>query len=104
MIVAVKAGARGLGMEVAGALRDGDAERLYITYERNGAGRATEIAGAVLEQFIVLKSILSGLYQIVTLVTHVADAPVHFEPLESLGRFALERYHLFGALLWGGRI
>ncbi|MFJ7797263.1 hypothetical protein [Pseudomonas sp. NPDC096950] len=37
MIVAVKAGARAegfvLGMETAGGLRDGDAERLYIIFE-----------------------------------------------------------------------
>lgn len=37
MIVAVKAGARAegfvLGMETAGALRVGDAERLYISFE-----------------------------------------------------------------------
>ncbi|VVP90113.1 hypothetical protein PS918_03150 [Pseudomonas fluorescens] len=37
MIVAVKAGARAegfvLGMETAGALRAGDAERLYIIFE-----------------------------------------------------------------------
>lgn len=37
MIVAVKAGARAdgfvLGMEVAGGLRNGDAERLYIIFD-----------------------------------------------------------------------
>ncbi|WP_445179154.1 hypothetical protein [Pseudomonas sp. McL0111] len=37
MIIAVKAGARAdgfvLGMEVAGGLRAGDAERLYIVFE-----------------------------------------------------------------------
>lgn len=37
LIVAVKAGARAegfvLGMETVGALRSGDAERLYITFE-----------------------------------------------------------------------
>jgi hypothetical protein len=37
MIIAVKAGARAdgfvLGLETGGALRDGDAERLYIIFE-----------------------------------------------------------------------
>lgn len=33
MIIAVKAGARALGLDVAGSLRAGDTERLYVIFE-----------------------------------------------------------------------
>jgi len=50
MIVAVKAGARAegfvLGMETAGALRAGDAERLYIIFEAALEERLKSLAPA----------------------------------------------------------
>jgi len=50
MIVAVKAGARAegfvLGMETAGALRAGDAERLYIIFETALEERLKSLAPA----------------------------------------------------------
>ena len=54
MIVAVKAGARAegfvLGLETAGALRDGDAENLYVIFEAVVSDRLLFLATVDLDQ------------------------------------------------------